>query len=124
MSRWPVTCAIRKTICGRASIHIFPSTCEGSAKVTYDAAACGLAQITTREAGDVVIDGLNGKVIPCGDKGALAEAIKAFYDDPQLVKTMGAAARERVVQNFTWEHYQERLLGAYDFAMRKVAPRP
>ncbi|MEP6671104.1 MAG: glycosyltransferase family 4 protein [Chthoniobacter sp.] len=104
----------------QSSIHIFPSTCEGSAKVTYDAAACGLAQITTREAGDVVIDGLNGKVIPCGDKEALAEAIKAFYDNPDLVKTMGAAARERVVQNFTWEHYQERLLGAYEFALQKA----
>lgn len=107
----------------QASIHIFPSTCEGSAKVTYDAAACGLAQITTREAGDVVIDGLNGKVIPCGNKEALAEAIKAFYDDPQLVKTMGAAARERVVQNFTWDRYRERLLGAYEFAMQKRSLR-
>jgi len=107
----------------KASIHIFPSTCEGSAKVTYDAAACGLAQITTREAGDVVVDGLNGKVIPCGNKEALAEAIKAFYDHPDLVKTMGAAARERVVQNFTWEHYQERLLGAYEFALKNVAAR-
>ena len=40
-----------------AAVHIFPSTCEGSAKATYEAAACGLPQITTRESGDVVQDG-------------------------------------------------------------------
>src|SRR5690606_7902671 len=38
-----------------ASLQIFPSLCEGSAKATYEAAACGLAQITTRESGDVVV---------------------------------------------------------------------
>ena len=33
------------------SIHVFPSSLEGSAKTTYEAAACALAQITTRESG-------------------------------------------------------------------------
>jgi len=35
-----------------ASVHIFPSTCEGSAKVTFEAAAAGLPQITTHESGE------------------------------------------------------------------------
>ena len=39
----------------QSTVHVFPSQCEGSAKVTYEAAACGLPQITTREAGDVVV---------------------------------------------------------------------
>ena len=39
-----------------ASVHVFPSSCEGSAKATYEAAACGLPQITTRESGDIVLD--------------------------------------------------------------------
>jgi glycosyltransferase involved in cell wall biosynthesis len=103
----------------QSSVHIFPSTCEGSAKVTYDAAACGLPQITTRETGDVVVDGLNGLVVPCGNKEALAEAIKKLYNDRDLLRKMGQAARERAVQNFSWEHYQERLLGAYDIALRR-----
>ncbi|HYR57517.1 MAG TPA: glycosyltransferase family 4 protein [Chthoniobacteraceae bacterium] len=100
-----------------ASVHIFPSTCEGSAKVTYDAAACGLPQITTRESGDVVVDGLNGLVIPCGSKGALATAIEKLYHNPSLLGPMGEAARRRVVENFTWDHYRERLLRAYSTAL-------
>jgi glycosyltransferase involved in cell wall biosynthesis len=102
-----------------SNVHIFPSTCEGSAQVTYDAAACGLAQITTRESGDVVVDGLNGLVVPCGSKEALAEAIRKLYRDRALLAQMGTAARERVVRNFTWEHYQERLLGAYEYVLRR-----
>jgi len=98
---------------GNATVHILPSSCEGSAKSTYEAAACGLPQITTRESGDVVQDGLNGIVIPPEDPDALAAAIRRFYDSPDLVDQMGAAGRERVLSNFTWDHFRNRLLEAY-----------
>ena len=32
---------------------------------------------------------------------------------------MGAAARKRVVENFTWDHFRARLLDAYELAMQK-----
>lgn len=97
----------------RSSVHIFPSTCEGSAKVTYEAAACGLPQISTREAGNVVIDGVNGLVVPCDDANALADAIQRLYGNPDLRSAMGTAARARIVEYFTWDHYRARLLEAY-----------
>ncbi len=101
-----------------AAVHIFPSTCEGSAKATYEAAACGLPQITTRESGDVVLDGLNGLIIPPENPEALAEAILRLYADRALAQTMGAAGRARVVEQFTWGHFRERMLEAYRTAMR------
>ena len=102
----------------QSTVHVFPSQCEGSAKVTYEAAACGLAQITTREAGDVVEDGVQGIIIPPADVDALAEAIHLLYDHPETVERMGLAARERVVENFTWDHFRARLLDAYARAMQ------
>jgi glycosyltransferase involved in cell wall biosynthesis len=105
------------------SVHIFPSSLEGSAKTTYEAAACGLAQITTREAGDVVVDGLNGLIIPPDDVDALANAIRQLYDRPDLVRSFGAAARARVVQQFTWDHFRERVLGAYRLVMSRASAR-
>ena len=102
-----------------ATVHVFPSTCEGSAKVTYDAAACGLAQITTRESGDVVIDGVNGLVIPASDPGALAAAIERLYRDRDLAARFGVAARQRVVENFTWDRFRARLLEAYSLALSR-----
>lgn len=107
-----------------ASVHVFPSTCEGSAKCTYEAAAAGLPQITTREAGDVVVDGLNGLIVPCGDGGALAAALVALYRDRALRERLGRAGRERAVAEFTWDHFRERVLAAYRRARERRPRRP
>jgi len=101
----------------QGTIHVFPSQCEGSAKVTYEAAACGLPQITTREAGDVVVDGVEGIIITPGNVDQLAAAILHLYENPDLVARMSIAARERVVENFTWDHFRTRLLDGYERAM-------
>jgi glycosyltransferase involved in cell wall biosynthesis len=106
-----------QTYLRQSTIHIFPSQCEGSAKVTYEAAACGLPQITTREAGDVVEDGVQGIIVPPANIDALAAAIQHLYDHPEIVERMSIAARERVVENFTWDHFRARLLEAYGVAM-------
>ncbi len=98
-----------------AAVHIFPSECEGSAKCTYEAAACGIAQITTREAGDIVQDGVNGLIIPPNDPDALADAIERLCQDRALAARLGAAGRTRVVENFTWQHFRARMLEAYRF---------
>jgi glycosyltransferase involved in cell wall biosynthesis len=105
----------------QSTVHVFPSQWEGSAKVTYEAAACGLPQITTREAGDVVRDGIEGIIVRPGDVDAIAAALEHLYRHPEIVNRMGMAARRRVVENFTWDHFRERLLGAYKSAMQ-MAP--
>jgi len=66
----------------QATIHVFPSQWEGSAKVTYEAAACGLPQITTREAGDVVRNGIEGIIVKPGDVNAIAAALEHLYGHP------------------------------------------
>lgn len=99
-----------------AAVHIFPSTCEGSAKATYEAAACGIPQITTRESGDVVLHEVNGLIIPPDHPDALAEAILRLYHDRDLCARMGAAGRQRAVEKFTWEHFRLRLIEAYRVA--------
>ena len=96
-----------------AAVHIFPSTCEGSAKVTFEAAAAGLPQITTYESGDAVVDGETGCVVPCDDVDALCGAIERLHGSPDIRLRMGAAARQRMVSHFTWDHFRARLLGAY-----------
>jgi len=106
-----------------ASVHILPSSCEGSAKTTYEAAACGLPQITTRESGDVVIDGHNGILIPPENVDALAAAIEHLYHHPEKGIAMGQAGRTRVVNEFTWDHFRARLLEAYRVAMARARAR-
>ena len=105
----------------QGTIYVFPSQWEGSAKTVYEAAASGLPSVTTKEAGDVVRDGVEGIIVQPGDVTTIANAIRFFYDHPEAVEKMGNAARRRVVENFTWDHYRARLLQAYSTAIKKVA---
>ena len=104
----------------QGTVYVFPSQWEGSAKTVYEAAASGLPAITTREAGDVVRDGIEGIIVNPGDVTAIAAALEHLYHHPELVEQMGEAARRRVVENFTWDHYRERLLDAYATAIKKL----
>jgi glycosyltransferase involved in cell wall biosynthesis len=113
-------CAEPEKLLRTASVHIFPSTCEGSAKVTFEAAAAGLPQITTYESGDAVVDGETGCIIPCDNTPALASAIERLYASPEERSRMGAAARARMTALFTWDHFRLRLREAYRVALGRV----
>ena len=107
-----------ETYLNQSTVHVFPSQWEGSAKVTYEAAACALPQVTTRGAGDVVHDGVEGIIVRPRDVDAIAAALEHLHRHPEIVEQMGNAARRRVVENFTWDHFRTRLLDAYEIAMR------
>ena len=96
-----------------ASCFVFPSECEGFAKATLEAAACGLPLIATRESGDAVVDGETGWVVPPDDAAALAGTMEAAARDPDAMAARGRAARQRVERWFTWDHYRLRLRAAY-----------
>ena len=96
-----------------ATVHIFPSLCEGCAKTTCEAAAAGLPQITTRESGDVVVDGVNGLTVPADNLDALCAAIEKLYHNPALLGPMALAARARALEHFTWDSYRARLREGY-----------
>jgi glycosyltransferase involved in cell wall biosynthesis len=41
-----------------------------------------------------------------------------LYRHLEIVERMSQAARQRVVENFTWDHFRARLLGAYEAAIQ------
>ena len=57
-----------------------------------------LPQITTREAGDVVRDGVEGIIVKPGDVNAIAAALEHLYRHPEIVQRNGrrsATSRRR-----------------------------
>jgi glycosyltransferase involved in cell wall biosynthesis len=104
----------------QSSAFVFPSELEGAAKVTFEAAACGLPQITTRESGDAVVDGVNGTLIPPNDPEALAAAIEAFYRSPERLSVLGQAGRQRMLDQFTWDHFRARVRAGYAKAKARL----
>lgn len=97
----------------RSSVFVFPSECEGFAKSTLEAAACGLPLIATEESGDAVVDGETGRVIPANDAEALAAALEWAAGNRDALAEMGRRGRERVERCLTWDHYRLRLLDGY-----------
>lgn len=104
-----------------ASALVFPTECEGFAKVTLEAAACGLPLITTRESGDAILDGVTGRLIPPNDVEALAEAMREAALNRDRFAAMGVAARAHVAAHFTWDHFRARILAGYAKAMQAMA---
>jgi hypothetical protein len=94
-----------------ADLFVLPSLAEGSAEATYEALAAGVPVITTRSAGSVVRDGIEGRIVPERDPNALASAILELIEDRPLRDRMAIAARQRA-REFTWERYGERLLAS------------
>ncbi|MFN7952021.1 MAG: glycosyltransferase [bacterium] len=71
----------------------------------FEYMGAGLPVITTRvpalEA--CVRDSVDGFLIGDGSVSELAGAMERFLDAPELLRTMGAAARERALAQFTWD---------------------
>ena len=91
-----------------ADVFVFPSICEGSATVCYEALAAGLPVITTPNAGSVVRDGVDGFIVPIRDPEAIAAKLDLLARDRELLAWMSENARHRA-REFTWEKYGERL---------------
>lgn len=96
-----------------SSVFVLPSLIEGSAKVTYEAMACGLPAIVTPNAGSPVRDGVDGYVVPIRDVAAIEEKIRLLYNEEERRRMMGRQARERALE-FTWDRYERSLIETYD----------
>jgi len=73
----------------RAEVFVFPSFAEGSARVVFEALACGCYVITTPNSGSIVEDGVHGAIVPPGDSNSLAEAIEYAYQHRGRVADIG-----------------------------------
>jgi glycosyltransferase involved in cell wall biosynthesis len=55
-----------------------------------------------------------GLLVPVRDSPAIGRAIKRLVDDPELRRSLGAAARRRVAENFTWSVVARRYVEEYE----------
>lgn len=99
----------------QGSVFVLPSLEEGMAMVQLQAMACGLPLICTPRTGgeDLIREGKEGFVVPVRNVGALQDRLVWCYDNREKLEEMGRAARRRVVNEFTWEDYGRRIVGAY-----------
>lgn len=106
-----------------ADLVVVTSDNEGMPVTLIEAAMAGRACITTDvgSAGEVVVDGTTGLVVPC-DSTAVADAILTLLDDPVRREAFGTAARARALEVFSIASVDERLSAVYRRGPQR--PRP
>jgi glycosyltransferase involved in cell wall biosynthesis len=79
-----------------------PSRDEGLPRVVLEAMAMRVPVVASRVGGipDAVQEGVSGLLIPPGDEDAFAAALARVLDHPQLAARLGAAGRNRVLEEF------------------------
>jgi glycosyltransferase involved in cell wall biosynthesis len=95
-----------------SDVFVLPSKFEMAGNSSVEAAASGLPTIVTAVGGmsDVVVDGVTGFLITPGDVEALAAHLRTLAEQPELRRTMGAAARKRAETMFDSRTNARRLV--------------
>jgi L-malate glycosyltransferase len=96
-----------------AGIFVFPSEAENFPIVLLEAMAAGLAIITTEGTGCAEVVGDAGLLVPVRDSKAISLALRRLIDNPELRRSLGAAARRRIEERFTWAAVARRYVEEY-----------
>jgi glycosyltransferase involved in cell wall biosynthesis len=108
------------TLLSMADVFVLPSRYrEGVPRVLMEAAALGLALVSTNMPGckDVVIDQETGFLIEPGDQPALTEAITKLVDSPELCADMGTRALARIQERFEVSRVVDAYMELYGKAL-------
>ena len=86
----------------RSAVFAFPTEMDNSPYAVLEAMRAALPVVATRVGAvpEMVVDGLNGLLVP-HDDDALAAAIGALLDDPETAAAMGRAGRTRVEEVYS-----------------------
>jgi len=86
---------------GLCDTLVLPSNFEGWGRVVVEACACGKPVIMTDVgcAGEVIINGKSGLVVPVGNVEALAEKLIYLINNVSIAKKMGKTGKKIVIKH-------------------------
>ncbi len=99
-----------------SELAVVPSLYEGFSLPAIEAMSCGVPLVATTGGALPEVVGRDNEtalVVPPGDSEALAAKIALALDDPELRARIGAAGRQRVIDNWSWKHTAARTVEQY-----------
>jgi len=108
-----------------SSIFLNFSNSESFSMTTLEALAYGIPAIATDcgGPGEIIEDGVSGRLVPVGDIKAMSEAIIQLAKDPQLRETYSKNGRKRFEEKFNLEEQAKKLEAVYN-ALLSTATSP
>jgi glycosyltransferase involved in cell wall biosynthesis len=103
----------------RCDVFVFPSYCEGSARVVMEALASGCFVITTPNTGSIVQTGVHGIVVPPGNAEELARAIVHAMNSRTNVYETGLRNAELIRKHHLQGRYGDDLANLYRRMMKE-----
>jgi glycosyltransferase involved in cell wall biosynthesis len=87
-----------------ADLFVLNSLYEGLPHIVLEAFAAGVPVVTTSAGGtvEIVVDGVNGLLVPPGSDDRLAAAIERVLSDPRLQRALKEAGRRTLAGRFQW----------------------
>ena len=104
----------------QSEVAVVPSLYEGFSLPAAESMACALPLVATNAGALPEVTGPDGNcalVVEPADAEALAGAIRRLLEEPELARRLGTAARQRVLERFTWRQAAERTERQYSAAM-------
>lgn len=94
---------------------ILPSYREGMPNVVMQAGALDTASIVTNINGcnEIIIDNINGSIIPRKDVEALYDKMKYYLQNPDIVAAMGQKSRDLIISRYERTKIWKALLDEY-----------
>jgi glycosyltransferase involved in cell wall biosynthesis len=97
-----------------SSIFVFPSHAENFPLVLLEAMAAGMAVITTNQTGCIEVVGEAALCVDAGDESAIRAALVELAGNDSLRARLGADARQRVEQHFSWQTVASKHLDVFE----------
>ena len=107
------------------ALVVVPSRFEGFGLPAAEAMACGAPVVATHAGAlpEVLGVGGGGVLVPPDDPEALAKAITALLEQPEMRHALGARARARIDAAYAWPRVAERTAAEYRAILAERAER-
>jgi glycosyltransferase involved in cell wall biosynthesis len=103
-------------------VFVFPSLKEGLGVALMEAMACGIAPVASNTGGipELIETGRSGLLVSPGSAAELASAQEVLIAAPEMRREIGAAARARMVENFSMTAMAARTVELYRTSLERA----
>jgi glycosyltransferase involved in cell wall biosynthesis len=99
-----------------SDLLLFPSRLEGLPLVVLEAMACGTPVVASKASsiGEIVSDGVTGRLCPVDDVESFVAAIRELRENPERLAEMAVAARRTVETGFSIDRMTDDYLSLFE----------